>query len=157
MNRFSAVGALLEAIAALPESDRQSLALEMQRRGYLDGLAALVPPGMTAPSALGEDTAAAAETERLQFGEGPDGLLCATVAGWEGCKSFGRDRLEAIQNLICLIGAQAVGGDLIALQPAGGELDTFDSEAAIKSRDYQQVLSYLESYQRRLSAAPEEE
>lgn len=158
MNGLQSIEAILEAIAALPEPARQRLASEMRRRGYLDSAARsrrpTAPPVATKPATPKIATRGAPMPEyQLQFGEGPDNLLSAMVAGWEECKSFGRDRREAIQNLICLIGAQAANGDIITLQPAVAG-PTEAAPAAAPQRDYQQVLRYLENYQHQLVAAP---
>ena len=157
MNGLPSIRAILEAIAALPEPARQRLVTEMRQRGYLDTPGSRLP---SPPSSLASPAIAARESAappyQVQLGDGPDGLLCATVVGWEDCKSFGRDRLEAIQNLIRLLGAQAANGDLIALQPASTMPEEDYSEAERKLRNYQQVLLYLEDYQRQLTATSEE-
>jgi len=162
MNGLPSVEAIVEAIAALPVPARRRLVAEMQRRGYLEAappnrLGSPPPPPPTLPTASSTAVVIQGQGEatrdyQLQFGEGPDNLLCATVTGWEECKSFGRDRLEAVENLIYLMGAHAANGDLIALHPTAEGLEDRNSAAKQKLRNYQQVLLYLENVQRQLTA-----
>jgi len=155
------VEAIVEAIAALPEPARRRLIAKMRQRGYLEPEnqnpsrpSPSPPPQEPSPAAtvVTRGTTTTTQNYQLQFWDGPDNLLCAQVTEWEGCKSFGRDRLEAVQNLICLIGAQTANGDLVALQPAveGPEACKFATQQ--KLRNHQQILLYLESVRHQLSA-----
>ncbi len=138
MERLQTLNAILDAIAALPAPTRQRLVVELRRRGYLDDVKTEAPP--------------VSEPEyRVQFTKEADGTFCATLTGWAGCKAFGRNPLETIQNLILLVGAQVSNSDLLSLQPAS-TLNSNDFPIRQDAQDCQKAIAYLEDYRSQLAA-----